>query len=91
MAFVYAVRPMGVYSKHHFGWMGLVYDTLIPFCRHQAPEEEKESAAPDLLRLPEWVHNYWEGVPYRSPSKDRPVWEYLAPEILVLERVVTPA
>ena len=85
--FVYAVKPIGVYSKHHFGWMGRVYNAMVPFCRHRAPDEEKDRAAPQLLHLAEWADNYWEGIPYRAPAGEPPtVWEYLAPEIMVLGR-----
>jgi hypothetical protein len=82
--YIYEVVPIGLYSKHHFGWMSRVYNALIPFVRHRAPEEEKDAAAPLLLHLAEWSNNYWEGVPYRAPSREpRTVWEFLAPEILV--------
>jgi hypothetical protein len=88
--YVYLVEPQGTYSKHHSGWMDNVYDAMIPFLRH-GDQEEKDAAAPKLVHIAEWVHNYWEGVPYRHrPGQAKTVWEYLAPEILIVEELSAP-
>ena len=89
--YVYRVKPIGVYSKHHHGWLGNVYDAMMPFIRHGARQEEKDAATPMLVHIGEWVHNYWEGVPYRHrPNQAKSTWEFLAPEILVEEELSAP-
>jgi hypothetical protein len=89
--YVYRVKPVGLYSKHHHGWMGAVYEVMIPFIRHRAPQEEKDAAAPRMIHIGEWVHNYWEGVPYRHrPGQARTTWEFLAPEITIEEEISAP-
>jgi len=82
--YVYRVTPVGPLGKYHQGWMGEVYEAMIPFLRHRAPEEEKEAAAPKLARVPGWVDNYWRGVPYRHrPNQARTTWEFLAPTVRI--------
>lgn len=89
--YVYRVTPIGVYSKHHQGWLGNVYRAMIPFVRHGASQEEKDDAAPQLVHVGEWVNNYWEGVPYRHRmGQAASTWEFLAPEIVVEEEVSAP-
>jgi hypothetical protein len=84
MDYVYQVTPTDGCTKHHYGWMGNVYRTMIPFIRHRAPQEEKDEATPQLVHLDEWIRNYWEGVPYRHrPGQAKSSWEFLAPEIVV--------
>ncbi len=84
--YVYRVTPVGTCSKHHHGWMGNVYDAMIPFIRHRAPQEEKDAATPKLMHLEEWIRNYWNGVPYRHrPGQAETTWEFLAPAIIVDE------
>jgi hypothetical protein len=86
--YVYRVAPIGVYSKHHQGWMGNVYDAMMPFIRHGASQGEKDAAAPLLVHIGEWVHNYWEGISYQHrPSQAKNTWEFLAPMILIEEEV----
>ncbi len=89
--YVYRVKPVGLYSKHHHGWMGNVYNVMIPFIRHRAPQEEKDAATPQLVHIGEWVHNYWEGVPYRRRAgQAKTTWEFLAPEISIKEEISAP-
>jgi hypothetical protein len=85
--YVYRVTPVGVYSKHHNGWMGSVYDAMIPFLRHGASQEEKDEATPKLVHIGEWAHNYWEGVPYRHRPRQA---KFLAPEIVIEEELTAP-
>lgn len=89
--YVYRVKPIGLYSKHHQGWMDNVYSAMIPFLRHGALQDEKDAAAPNLVHVGEWVHNYWEGVPYRHrPGQAKTTWEFLAPEISIEEEISAP-
>lgn len=88
MDYVYRVTPVGVCSKHHHGWMGNVYNVMIPFIRHQAPQEEKDAATPQLVHLDEWIWNYWAGAPYHHrPGQAKSTWEFLAPAIIVEEQL----
>lgn len=89
--YVYRVKPIGVYSKHHQGWMGNVYNVMIPFIRSGASQAERDEVAPELVHVGEWVHNYWEGVPYRHrPGQAKTTWEFLAPEISIEEEISAP-
>lgn len=91
--YIYRVTPVGLYSKNHHGWMGNVYSTIIPFIRQGGDriEDEKAAAAQDFIHIGEWVHNYWEGVPYRArPGQAKTAWEYLAPTIFVNEELAAP-
>lgn len=91
--YIYRVTPVGLYSKNHHGWMGNVYSTIIPFIRQGGDrhEEEKYAASLDFIHIGEWVHNYWDGVPYQHRPRQAPTsWEYLAPVVFVEEEIRAP-
>lgn len=82
-SYVYTVHAPK-FTKHHFGWLGRVYDVTYGY---EGPITKNEHYD-DIVK---WIENYWQGKPYKyDPKVDRgkSVWEYLAPKVKILKKRV---
>jgi hypothetical protein len=75
--FVYEVKPVGRFSKVHFGWfselLGMVY------------EEEGLIDNPKAIKL---ANGYWSGKPFIRKGNSSPAaWEFLAEEVEIIKLV----
>lgn len=67
--YIFTVRPIGDVQRHDMNWMSEIGGLL---------EDEGIDYGHDEIR--ELALNYWHGVPHTNES----VWEYLAPEAVIV-------